>query len=684
MSQGSRAFPLPREGGLRGIVIATVAVLVADVGHIFGIKFARLVHSDAACTVLIAARALEARLPVAPNWYFANGDVWVWGPQLWAMLPVALMGAGVGSLRITNAFGFALELLAVRHCFGRLTRRPWVAVLAAAATLLAISKIHVLFAYVELAYGFTSTTYLLAFTWLMPPTASSTKTASAPTWHRWIAGSVLLFVYALDNPARVLVLGLAPLWLVSLWPWRGIGLRPRAMLASLAAIAWAAAFAVYKFGLLQSLTFSPHPGHTDFVIQGPSGIVANVKMLLRGLVVVVGGDGELDALAIPGLVVVGGAFAFVAWNVLARRTLTRDRFLCVATLAQLGAALVPCLVGNLLLNPLSARYIVPAILPMMGLAVVLAVRVIGRGRVENRTPTAIRGARLATAWLVLLPVVGAIEALRTSHSSMEGANLQWANRANHAVLASELTRRGLRHGFATYWNANLVTLLANERTKTCPVFVGDEGIVPQKWNIDTSCFDRARLPGTIYVVAAAEERALVAKAIAIALPPPVERFMVGESFEVTIFDITSQPLRWLDLPLPVGAALRFPLHISALNPSVRRAAVSETADGLAATGDEGTLVYGPYLRLPKGAYRVRWIGTGESSVGGVLFDVSIEGGREVVAVRKRPAAELAGIRHGEVVSLDFDLPKDTAGVELRIFGYGGATLAVHEAVVEKR
>ena len=216
------------------------------------------------------------------------------------------------------------------------------------------------------------------------------------------------------------------------------------------------------------------------------------------------------------------------------------------------------------------------------------------------------------------------------------------------------------------------------------MFVGESGFVPQKWNSDVQCFERTRLPGRFFVVAAAEERDAVSRAIRAALPSPSERFMVGDSFEVTVLQLAEEPLRWLDLPLPVGKALRFPLRLPATHEAIRRGVAIETNDGLVATGETGTVIYGPHLRIPKGSYTVRWIGSGVESPGDLVFDVSAEGGRTALASHGTATAGVSKIQHGELQSLDFTLSRETLGIEFRIFSQAGAKVAIEGLVVEKR
>jgi hypothetical protein len=379
------------------------------------------------------------------------------------------------------------------------------------------------------------------------------------------------------------------------------------------------------------------------------------------------------------MLVVLGAVVIVASHALGRRVLTATRFVCVLVAVQLAVVLALCLAGNLLLDQLSIRYAMPALLPMMGLAVAVAV---GPAARDDERPRWL--GRVSGAWLVLLPVAGAIGLAGGIERTRAAVDLHWANRFSRTALAGELARRGLTHGFATYWNANLVTVLSDSRTRCCPVFIGPGGIVPQKSNIDASCFDRAVLPDRIYLVAERAEREIAAQAIAAALPPPAETFAVGDAFEVSVFELGRTELPWLDLPLAGGKQLRFPLRLPAKHAALRRAAAVATADGLAATGEEGTVVYGPYVRMPAGRYAVRWIGGRAGAASGeIRFDVTANG-RDVLALRTIATGELPQGDRAELVALDFDLPRETPAVELRVFSHRGGTVVLHEVIVEER
>ncbi|MGE3544771.1 MAG: sulfatase-like hydrolase/transferase, partial [Kofleriaceae bacterium] len=60
---------------------------------------------------------------------------------------------------------------------------------------------------------------------------------------------------------------------------------------------------------------------------------------------------------------------------------------------------------------------------------------------------------------------------------------------------------------------------------------------------------------------------------------------------------------------PLAAAPRFPLVIAAASTKLEHANANVEANKLVATGAPGTVVFGPYMQLPKGRYELRWLGS---------------------------------------------------------------------------
>lgn len=648
---------------LRTVFLATVLVFVGVAVYIYGFRFYAWLESDAAVPALLADRALAAGSPVVADWYYANGDVWVLAPHLLAMITVAIQGLGPTSLFASVVAGFVLELAAFTLIFRRLGEHGWLGVFAAAATLMAWSSTHVAYVYIQLAYGFVACLYLLVFHWFGVLGEDKERGRS---WRiQLVCAGVLVALVALQNPTRALVYVVAPFVVVTLWPWQ-VFVRRRLLLAAVVGVGWAVAWLVYTYVFADAVTRSVPRGHLAYEFAGGARLERNATFLGEGLLLLGGGGVR----AIPGLLVLAGAVALVVRKALSSRELSARRFVSVIVAAQFFIVLALLIVGNLLTDPESVRYLMPSTLALVGIAVVVAVRT-----VAYELPGWWN--QISAGWLIALPIAGAIAA--TNVEPPVPRDYEWPDAAELERVADALQQRGLTHGFAINLEANLLTLDSGGRAHTCRVTFADI-MMPQRWLDDTTCYTASMLPERFYVVTYQNDHDRAA--LRATLPPAIELFNVGPVYEVHVYRTAEASPAWLDLPVPDGELATFPLRLPATHLQLRRGgnAAVESGDVVATGG--GELVRGPYLDLPKGDYQVRWIGNVLASNGNVAFRATARKERDVVAEVIRGVDQLPTAR-GDLVTLTFSLPR-RQNVEFPIEILGGAKIALHELVIEKK
>lgn len=90
--------------------------------------------------------------------------------------------------------------------------------------------------------------------------------------------------------------------------------------------------------------------------------------------------------------------------------------------------------------------------------------------------------------------------------------------------------------------------------------------------------------------------------------------------------------------------------------------------GMATSGKEGWLMFGPYVPLPAGRYRVAIHGLVEAGhAGTVHVDVARDkGGQLIAAAEIEPDALVAAQSSGALVDLPFVLEQDVSDLEVRI------------------
>jgi hypothetical protein len=255
----------------------------------------------------------------------------------------------------------------------------------------------------------------------------------------------------------------------------------------------------------------------------------------------------------------------------------------------------------------------------------------------------------------------------------------WPDAAELDTLAGELVRRGLTHGFAGNLAANLLTLDSRGRALTCRITTNDI-LVPQRWLASTSCYTASTLPDRFFVVVYQNDNDR--KAVRATLPDELERFSVGNTYEVHVFPTAPATTAWLDLPIPDGELATFPMHIPATHLQIRRSKAVVESGELVATGEPGTVVYGPYIDLPKGRYTATWVGNGKGSVGQIRFRVTGHTGHLDLATVVMNGGQLPYDR-SNLVQLEFTLTHATTSIEVTVESVGGAAVSLHELVIER-
>lgn len=506
----------------RFAIVAMVAIFLVQAILFFTRTAPSLVNSDAATEVQLTTLTIEAKSPLVSTFYYVNGDFWIFGGQWIAGIPILVLGETVRALITTNALSLLLDVAIFHWAFRRLGFATARAIFGALVSLFAWSSIHLQFEYAEIAYSMIATAHCAVFVLYAQAVATRRR-------RDLVFAIGLFFVFAVQNPQRAIAYELLPVIAGCLWRWEG-GRHPR--LAGLTGGAWIVAALVHRFVLTPLVTPAVQNG-MSLGVRGPAGWVTNLVHLAQGTVLITEPRNDLPWTALFGIAVVAGAVAWTARYAMRSKTYEPARFVAIVLLAEAALVLVLFVFGDMLSAPTTVRYIMPALLPLLGLGAMLAAR-------EEGLP------RLVVAWLCLVPVDAAIATTRRVWGAREVYSE--ADPLRLQGVADELVRRELHHGFATYWNANTMTLLAGGATKTCGVaFREGFGLVPRKWLVDTRCFRAATLPESIYIVAAPGEHEQMIDATArTQFPEPRDRFEV-DGFEVRVYRTADCPKAWLEL-----------------------------------------------------------------------------------------------------------------------------------------
>jgi hypothetical protein len=495
----------------------------------FGGPFVGLINSDAAVPPLLAQEMLRTRAWVPTSWYYVNDDIWVLGPQLYALPFVSAWGASSRALAAGNILGLAATGAFVFLLARRMTGSKAAALLVTLGVLAPFSQIQRDVVYVQLAYGFIFG-YLCLLLYLALRSTEEPASRVGEVLTRkplWLYALLVALLFA-GSTARGLVYWLVPVLGVSLLETRSARVRAQFIgLAVASAVASAIGTAVH-FALRSGLRTKAW----DVPFRTTGGWGRKLEAAWQGLPLLIGTppdagsgwlsqEGSLSALraaflgcAVAALVVVWRGVKEAPPQIRVGARVTSLMVLSV------GVAFVASRMVN---SPWAVRYLLPPAL--LGLLTLLGLS--GRWL----------GPRSAPFLTVLIVFVAAFVGggvLRTAREASLGA----PGCAGEARLCAPLAladTNGVHTGFATYWNANAATLASGGAVRACAIRL-DPPLQPQRWLNARDCFVEDAYRAGFFVLLEATERDLPATAVLLAtLGPPSRRVSAGE-FELWVYE----------------------------------------------------------------------------------------------------------------------------------------------------
>jgi hypothetical protein len=115
--------------------------------------------------------------------------------------------------------------------------------------------------------------------------------------------------------------------------------------------------------------------------------------------------------------------------------------------------------------------------------------------------------------------------------------------ANICQLRTELLQRGLRIGYATYWNANVTTLTSQGKVTVCGVTLVPR-ITPFRWLVSKDCFDPPK-DDRYFIAMTRAEAAQIDRDALIAETGPPDEVARGAAYEIWIYRTEQSRLSWL-------------------------------------------------------------------------------------------------------------------------------------------
>lgn len=647
-------------------------------------------HSDSAVKVLLANEIYQSGEFFPKDWVYANGDIYAFFSHTLAIPLIPLLGTGFATHAVTGLLISLLLLLVTWLLLRELPFRRWhrLAILSFLAS--GVSSLLAENLYGQMTYGFIIMLNLaivtLALRWVrnFPGRASF-------EWPPLIALGVLSLLVTWNNPKRALVMLVVPFLAscaaVAATRLSGTRLsfaRLKAVPELWVGLAQAAGFLV---GSLCYFAVMNRPINnvdaaaqaswlaSDAIWRNAGYAVLGVLAQLGG-VPVVGGPvgspwGAYEALRVLlAIVLLWGVLRVV--RRLAESPASSLRFVAVFTMASGGLALLFYVFTTLpdMVNPLvTARYLVPALFTgLLLLPALMGDSPWGGGR----TGIVMFGAVVLTGLLGAMTL--AIPGYGSTGRTWEEATFRGSKRLD---LVAFLKKQGLRYGYATYWNAGAFSVLSGGEVKVRQIEIAGDLPVPMHHHASNQWFRPSQWSGESFLLLNQGELKKINRALLDAqLGTPTRTVTFGD---VTVLVYPENPSNklagWSDL---MEKAQTF--EVSSRSPHlIGRYQASDPSRGslTSSVGEKGELLFGPFMWLAAGNYRVSFDVAGEGAPS--LGKLEVTAAKGAVKLVEQPLA--AGPRQSRV--LEFKLEREWQFVEFRVLTNGSGSISVYGVTIER-
>jgi hypothetical protein len=347
------------------------------------------------------------------------------------------------------------------------------------------------------------------------------------------------------------------------------------------------------------------------------------------------------------------------------------RFVAVFTMVAGGLALLFYVFTTLpdMLNPLvTARYLVPGL--FTGLLLLPALM----------GDSAWGGGRTGVVMFGAVALTGLLGAITLAIPGFGSTGRTWeevTSRGNKRLdLVAFLKKQGLRYGYATYWNAGAFSVLSGGEVKVRQIEIAGDLPVPMHHHASNQWFRPSEWSGESFLLLNQSELRKINRSLLDAqLGAPTRTVTFGDVTVLVYAENPSNKLAgWSDL---VERAQTF--EVSSRSPHViGRYQASDASRGslASAVGEKGELLFGPFMWLAAGNYRVSFDVAGEGA--SMLGKLEVTGAKSALKIAEQPLT--AGPRQSRV--LEFKLERESQFVEFRVLSNGGA-VSVHGVTIER-
>ena len=498
-----------------GYVIVLANLFFVLLFVVFGYKW--YFHSDAATKMLLASEIIKSGTLIPPDWYYVNGDIWIFFIHLPLVLLERIFGYGWEVYIANSLIYIGIYLAAVLYFLRRFEASFYAKVLLFVLAFSAYSTVNAMMVFGELT-GISEPIFIFM---LLGIFLSMEKNHSPINY--WLMG-VLIFIYTVGGPSRSLVNNVAPVLLVTFLLYIDQWSRKYLILLGTVILSFSIASAIYFMVLEPNVLMEFSRNSLRFASYGD--VFLNIDIFAKGLFSYfnLGGPLSVKVESLDGGIYFFN-FLFMIFMITAvvKMTKVKTKEINIVNILSLLFLYYFITIGYLYIftNPLAKdsttfRYF----RPMFYIVMIFVVLYIDRFNKPFK--------HIVIAFLLLFVSVENYK-IYTSNASLR--DLRHAHN-NHQGVANYLVDHNLTYGFASYWNAGVTMTLAKNKSLVAPIYM--HNFAPRRW-LSAENWYHKKAKKTFLLLSGGEYNNLKDSLKKFIPMDPSDKVTVG-GFEILIYD----------------------------------------------------------------------------------------------------------------------------------------------------
>jgi hypothetical protein len=659
------------------LIGAMIALLAANVAFLFWyvlVGYQSLFHSDSAAKVLLAREIYDTGSFFPKDWNYVNNDLFILFGHIFILPLLTFMPAGFTAHAISGGIFAALILYGIWLVTSLGNIPVWRRLAVVAVMASGISGFMAENLYGQVSYGVV--VFFCCYTLYF---ASQYLSAEGKTKLKWAALLVILLTLAYwSNPKRAIVSYGLPLLVALGWLFLSSDSSDRRKYLNLIGLSLLGATVGSMLHLPTINAVNNIPGAGNARWLPLEGVLINTALTFKGLYAQLGGLLLANESIFSKQGLYSGLRFFVATLVLVLLPVAINRavakygrnFKLVALFSAVSFLAVFFLQVATTIPDMSdpiqsSRYLVPAV--VLGLVVILMLPL----DFEQRPP--VLAVSIMTVGVTLL--FSAYPTYRMSGLSSETLSQPGQINPERRGLLEIIKERGLQYGYATYWNAGVLSVLSNEKARIRQIVLHNGIPVPMRHLSSNRWYRPSAWEGKTFLLLHDSELAHLDlnKMQRLGLVPREQI----RSHDFTIFVFGENIARYLPgWDTRYVAPARF--LPSATTPSQVGRLVENggSATLVAEKGETGALHYGPYVDVEPGRYRVTFDLTANHNPAGVArLDVAAAPDQKLYGEKTLTESNAPQV-------IEFDLDK-TRTLEFRVWALGNERVVFNGVSIQR-